>query len=328
VRTPGPSAWWVIGFYLGLAFLVFVPSWRPPRRWCWAALALWVTIGFGVALTRHAERSELHCTFVSVGHGCAVVLEFPNGQTMLYDAGSLGSPGAAANSIASVLWSRGITRLDGVVLSHADADHFNALPELLERFQVGAVYVSPVMFAPIFQSSRGTALAHLQSEIERRDVPIKVIWVGDGLGGHGDVRIEVLHPPENGVLGSDNANSIVLLVEYAGKRILLPGDLETPGLEDLIAESPIDCDVLLAPHHGSQRSDPPGFAAWSRPAWVVVSGGRSHDHGEVNDAYRQVGAEVVHTSEVGAVRFCISGEAESSSEKFSGGINIWQWRDE
>ena len=75
-------------------------------------------------------------------------------------------------------------------------------------------------------------------------------------------------------MGRDNANSILLPVEYAGRRILLPGDLESPGIERVMADPPLDCDVLLAPHHGSEQSDPPGFAAWSSPEWVVMSGRR------------------------------------------------------
>lgn len=105
-------------------------------------------------------------------------------------------------------------------------------------------------------------------------------------------------------VGSDNANSITLAVEYAGRRVLLPGDLETPGLEDVIAELPVDCDVLMAPHHGSRRSDPPGFAAWSTPEWVVISGGADAD-GEVEATYSDSGAKVLNTGKLGAVEFCI-----------------------
>ena len=76
------------------------------------------------------------------------------------------------------------------------------------------------------------------------------------------------------MLGRDNANSILLAVEFAGRRILLPGDLESPGIERVMADPPLDCDVLLAPHHGSEQSDPPGFAAWCTPEWVVMSGRR------------------------------------------------------
>ena len=53
---------------------------------------------------------------------------------MLYDAGRFGSPVMGTHSIAGFLWSRGITHLDAVILSHADVDHYNALPGLIERF--------------------------------------------------------------------------------------------------------------------------------------------------------------------------------------------------
>jgi competence protein ComEC len=107
-------------------------------------------------------------------------------------------------------------------------------------------------------------------------------------------------------LGSDNANSLVLAIEHAGRRILLTGDLETPGLDDVIAESALDCDVILAPHHGSSRSNPPGFAAWSTPDWVVISGSHSDKQGEAESAYRASGAQVLDTADVGAVRVTIA----------------------
>ena len=156
-------------------------------------LSLWIAVGFASAVASNADRDSLHCTFVSVGHGCSVVLELPGGQTVLYDAGSLGSPEAAARSIASVLWSRSITHLDAVVLSHADIDHYNALPELLERFTVGVVYVSPVMFDPVLPSGSQTALEHLRKRIGDTGVPIREIWAGDRLRTRSDVRLAEHH---------------------------------------------------------------------------------------------------------------------------------------
>jgi len=80
----------------------------------------------------------------------------------------------------------------------------------------------------------------------------------------------------------------------------LTGDLESPGLDALLAEAPIDCDVLLAPHHGSARSNPRGMAQWCLPEWVVVSGGHDADPA-VEAAYRSAGARVLHTARTGAV---------------------------
>jgi competence protein ComEC len=107
-------------------------------------------------------------------------------------------------------------------------------------------------------------------------------------------------------IGCDNANSITLAVEYADRRLLLPGDLETPGLDDLMAEEPYDCDILLAPHHGSRRSDPPGFAAWSKPEWVVISGGGGDDAKPAMQTYERAGANVFSTNDVGTVGFHIA----------------------
>ena len=143
--VPGPADWWLLGFYGGLGLLAAFPRLRPPRRWCAALLALWITVGFGVSMWPR-DHDRLDCTLLSMGHGCAVLLELPSGQTMLYDAGQSGAPSAGVRTISEFLWHRGFTHLDAVVLSHPDMDHFNALPGLLEKFSVGEVCVSPVMF--------------------------------------------------------------------------------------------------------------------------------------------------------------------------------------
>jgi len=293
--VPGPADWWLAGFYGGLGLLAALPRIRPPRRWCLGLLAGWTVVGFAAARFP-AENPRLDCTFLSMGHGCAVVLELPSGKTVLYDAGRFSAPVAGARSVAGFLWSRGITHLDAVVLSHGDVDHYSALPGLLERFSVGVIYVSPVMF-----EDDNPALAALREAIGVSGVPLREIHGGHRLDGGEDCRIEVLHPPRKGILGGDNANSVVLAVEYLGRRILLPGDLARPGLDDVLAEEPIDCDVLMAPHHGSRRSNPPGLATWSTPGWVVISGSRRWDPGPTEAAYRAAGSRVLHTARQGAV---------------------------
>lgn len=250
----GPGDWWLAGFYGLLLVAVLVPRMRPSRRWLLGLSAGWIAVGFGVSLLPAADRDEVRCTFLSVGHGAAVVVELPGGKTLLYDCGRLGSPTSASRIVSSFLWSRGITHLDAIVVSHADADHYNALPAILGQHSVGIVYVSPVMF----DDPNSRALSAVRSAIDEQQVPLKEVWAGDRLRAADDVSIEVLHPPRLGVIGSDNANSIVLAIEYQGRRILLTGDVEPPGLESLYAELPYDCDVTMAPHHGSLASDPPG----------------------------------------------------------------------
>jgi competence protein ComEC len=309
--APGPAVWWLVVFYLGL---LAVMLWGGAMLWGRAALSrrwqvgiacAWIIVGLVPPLVRSATcGDELRCTFLSVGHGACVVLELPTGETLLYDAGSLGPPEFATQSIAGYLWERGVMRIDGIVLSHADVDHYNAVPGLLERFNVGTIYASPQMFDWYGATGPSEAPQVLKTAIDTAEVPVREIWSGDRLRV-GEVSIAVLHPTREGVVGSDNANSLVLSIEYAGRRVLLPGDLETPGLEDVIAELPVDCDVVMAPHHGSQRSDPPGFAAWSTPEWVVISGGADADP-SVAATYSATGGKVLNTGKLGAVELSIS----------------------
>lgn len=270
--SAGPPAWWVIGFY-GVAGIVgcLMITRRFPMRWSVAVMAFWLTVGFvwgTVQAIESSTRDDLVCTFVSVGHGTCVLVELPEGRNLLYDCGRLGSPKRACQSLSAVLWSKGIQHLDAVIISHDDADHYNGLPEILERFSVGAVYCSDLM-----EKIPSNLVSVLLDDIRQRGIPLRTLTAGRSLQAHPDVDLTILHPTRKGVLGRDNANSIVLLIEYQGRRILLPGDLESPGTEAVIVERPIDCDVVMAPHHGSQHSHAESFYRWCQPEWIVVSSG-------------------------------------------------------
>lgn len=299
---PAPDGWWTLGVYamLATAALGRAKPWIPKLT---ARLALaWIPLAFVPSLVEMTQERPLRCTTINVGHGVSVLIETPSGANLLYDAGSLGSPDYATETIAGVLWSRGITRIDALLLSHADVDHFNGTPGLLDRFDIRAVYTPPRMLPPADDTTDRSAPAALARLLAARQVPLNELALGDRLN-LGDTKAEVLHPNELGVIDTDNANSLVLAIEHAGRRLLLPGDLEGAGMTALLMQEPYHCDVLLAPHHGSRRSDPPGFAAWCSPRWVVVSGGLSSNPAatDAGQSYAQAGANVVRTSQLGAI---------------------------
>ena len=311
----GPAWWWVVVFYTALAAAAVFPQFRPRPRWVVLAATVWVGVWLAMPASIDIpvgdESPELACTFLFMGHGSAVVIELPNGKRVLYDAGTIGSPVSGTRSIASFLWSRGVRRLDAVVVSHADVDHYNALPGLLRQFDVDRVYISPVMFR-----ERSAALDVLRSSLDAASVRAEQICSNSQLTWDENVRIEVLHPPPEGVIGSDNANSIVLAVEYEGVRLLLTGDLETTGLDRVVARQPLNCDIVMAPHHGSPHSDPKAFARWTTPRWTVVSRGHGHEFAEVSAAYGNVGSRVLDTAQYGAIRATVR----------DGDVDVLSWR--
>jgi competence protein ComEC len=303
VWVVGPAAWWVAGAYAScLVLLVALPRERLVRPATWAvAAAAWIGVGVIVAavgaLTRPAV-GPLDVTVAALGHGCGVVVRSPTGRVLVYDAGRLGAPAAARRGMSALLWSGGIGRIDTLVISHADTDHFNAVPGLLERFSVGEVLVSES-----FLASDAPAVRDLMQRIHERRIPVRRVAAGDEFACDPWCRIRVLHQDASAT--DDNGTSLVLAVEAAGRRVLLPGDLEGEALDRFVAGDPDACDVLLAPHHGSATSLPADIARATQPDWVVVSGCGGHRWGMVEQAYakaRGAGppAAVVKTSGVPA----------------------------
>ena len=315
IYLPGPGNGWLCGFYICLMLIVVAKAGTSLRRNAWKMMLVWIAAG--LAWSYFPKRTdELRCTFLAVGHGVAVLLELPGGKTLLYDAGQLQDASRGQQIVQSALWDRGHTAIDAMVLSHADIDHFNAVPGLTRT-----VGMHSVVMHPSFLDFRQPPVEALCETLSARKVPIRLAWAGDKLLLDDAVALEVLHPSVRSRSKLDNANSLVLSVEYAGRTILLTGDLEADGLSDLLRQPRRQIDLMLSPHHGSLRANPVELARWGEPKWVVVSGGRS-DPARKLDAVYGPGGRVLHTRENGAVTFTIDKQGTLHCECFLKSPNL------
>jgi competence protein ComEC len=335
----GPAWWWVLGWYAIFGAAVIWGRRDLVRRpAAWATLAAgWSGVGLAAAALGAAVAplpGGLRVVMAAVGHGCGIVVRSPHGRCLLYDAGRLGAPAAASRSLAAVLWSERVTRIDTLVISHADADHFNAVPELLGRFRVGEILVSEA-----FLANRSPTVAELLADAEARGIPVRPTWAGRSFAIDPLCRVRVLHPaaagddppadqhlpPSGQSSDDDNATSVVLSVESAGRRLLLTGDLEGPALAAFARALPGACDVLVAPHHGSVTSLPADIARVTSPSVVLVSGRGGRAWPEVHAAYAAAaGAEpatVLKTGRDGAVAITLTA-GSVRAEQFAAG----RWR--
>lgn len=298
---PSPSGCW-IGLIYGTWFLWLNsgPRWR---LWtgcgCWAiGLAAWLLSWLGPCLFP-PSTSQLRCTFFAVGHGTCVLIELPCGNALLYDAGRFGSPRPLVQYLSETIWSRRIARIDLAIVSHADSDHFNALPGLVERVAVRDVALP----RPLSESS--SLLSHqLARFLEEKSLPTRLLAAGEVIRFPDGVTLDVLHPPAGFRPETDNSGSIVVRIRYAGRTILLPGDLEGSGQQRLISGRPIAIDVLMSPHHASVHSNRPNWSQWARARHVVIC-----DAGPLPEetvaAYRLAGTRVWYTQECGAIEVTI-----------------------
>lgn len=265
--TAGPDARWALAFYvvLGLLALAWAARWRA-RHWGLATFALLLVVGLGGAFLPARTRPP-EAEVLSVGHGLAVVIQSEPGHAVLYDCGRMGDPHVGRRVIAPALWARGVGRLDAVVLSHADSDHYNGLPDLLERFSIGAVYV-----APNFAGPTNPGATRLLESVRSRGVSIRTLVAGDVVPLGRGAKAKVLHPSAGWNPGApDNDRSIVLDISHSGRRLLLTGDLDALGQDELLTHQPTAIDAFLAPHHGGRTANTVRLYDWANPGIVLVS---------------------------------------------------------
>ena len=321
--TAGPTTASLLLFYGFLFGVVLIFQNHRELRivcaWCILIVFSWLLpFQLDKFLARNLESadSDIKCTFVDVGHGSCVLFELPGGQSMLYDAGSLTSARFASTTIANLLWSKQIEHLDAIVISHADLDHFNAIPALVSRFSIGAVHVGYPMV-----ESDSNSVSQLFKMLKEHGVPLRTVAWDDRVELADGSSITVLLPPEYGTGDNDNSNSVVLRIDAGGYRALLPGDLEKHGMQMLLLQPALDCDLVMMPHHGSKNSQPSGFLEWSKPERAVICASHSKLDPNVVSQIEAANCDVLATAVQGSMQFEFAEEAIRISTWMDG---VWK----
>jgi competence protein ComEC len=293
-----PSALETAGLYVVLAILA---SGRGRRRRALVAMALFAVladVGWWVRLRTAPGR--LVVTFLDVGQGDAAVVELPGGRVLVVDGG--GFPGSAFDVgravVAPYLRARKIGHVEVVVATHTHPDHFGGLATVVEGFHPREVW---------WPGGGGAeeGWRRLVAAAGAAGTRLRVVEAGRvmRLGG---ATIRVVHPPP-GFRGSVNESSVVLEIGWAGRRILLTGDVEAGAEEAILASQALGgpAAVVKVPHHGSRTSSTAAFVRATAPALAVVSVGAANRYGhpapEVEARWRAAGACVLRTDACGAI---------------------------
>jgi competence protein ComEC len=237
----------------------------------------------------------------------------PDGTTLLVDAGgnTIDSPRRIGETVVSeYLWWRGLSEIDYVLPTHADADHIDGLNDVLENFTVRAALIArrPADDPEFAKFSQTLAQTNTHSEtVEAGDV----IYFGD-------VTVSVLWPPATGDKSTNN-DSIVLRIQYGERSILLTGDIEQAAERSLLtSQQQLRADVIKVPHHGSKTSSTEDFVVATKPQFAVISVGRNsrfgHPHKEVVDRWQSNGATVLTTGNSGTITITTDGHDLSVKE--------------
>ncbi len=251
----------------------------------------------------------MRVTFLDVGQGDAVVIGFPDGKTLLIDAGpKTYSSDAGSRFIAPFLSYSGIRHINGIVLTHPHSDHLGGIPHLLRHFRVDQVMDAG--------SESGSSLtAEYLHCIDSLRIPRKVLRAGTVIDGFSDARLFVLHPTgqflDRGSGGKANFNnqSVVIKLCYGKTSMLLPGDIEQDAEERLVRSygSFLSADILKLGHHGGSTSSAPLFSSTVHPGEAVISVGANNKFGHpspsVLHTFARANCLCARTDESGAIIF-------------------------
>jgi competence protein ComEC len=315
VTIPRPPVWLILLMYATLGAAVWWRSQPVERRRVAARAgelkrATSLAMGGLLALalltwsaTVNLPDGRLHVAFLDVGQGDAIFITTPNGRQILIDGGPSTAQLGRRLGQEMPFWDRSI---DLIINTHPDQDHLGGLVEILERYEVEAVFISDaVSSSPLHQAW----ITQLEGDNQQ---PV-LAWQGMALALDEGVQALILNPgPASRYAESPNDHSVVIKLSMGESSFLLPGDIEA-GVERALAASGfnLQATVLKSPHHGSKTSSDPHFLDEVNPQLVVISAGADnpfgHPHEAILQRYIGRGITTLRTDELGTIEFITNG---------------------
>lgn len=316
-RMAALPLWISIAFAISLVVLAI--AFRCNRGWRAAALACSLALFGTICIQPWKPQIRPHfleLTAIDVSQGDSLLVVFPDGETMLVDAG--GFPGmermthkpqldVGEDVVSPYLWSRRIRHLDYTVLTHGHSDHMGGLPAILDNFRPRVLWIGAEPPTAEWKTvEQHTAADGVRIVALNRAAPPVTI---------GGVRVRVLAPAVDYVADDipQNNDSLVLELTYGRKNILLTGDAERPIEDDMLASGELGPVTLLkVGHHGSRTSSSAEFLDAVNPRFALISDGYKnqfhHPHPDVLKRLAEHHTGVFRTDQQGLITFRTDGD--------------------
>jgi competence protein ComEC len=305
-HVASPSILAIVTFYAACLLAVRAEGRRAVRGLCGGLIVLllawWIWSPRGAA-----DGETLRVTFLDVGQGDACVLELPDGQTVLIDAGAAYDTLDMGRTVVNpFLWDRGVHRLDHVIATHPQLDHIGGLDAVLRAFPVGRYWSNGVRRNERFYE-------RLEETVQRSHLVERPAYEGQVIVETAQCRLQSLNPPRTtgAVAAVENGSmlnnlSVMTRLDCGPHAFLFTADAEVGALVRLTHRPALaQAGVVKVPHHGARSSFEPEWIRQSRATVAVVSVGRSNPYGhpdrEVLTAYARDRIRLFRTDRDGAV---------------------------
>ncbi|MGI2326528.1 DNA internalization-related competence protein ComEC/Rec2 [Planococcus sp. YIM B11945] len=307
--NPGKPAAWLVVVLMASVWLFY--SWAE-RGFKWRQLLIIILPAAAITLPSYFDPA-LKVVFLDVGQGDSALIELPYRKGVyLIDSGGLLRFDAeefrrrerpyeiGRQVVAPYLKGRGISSIDKMILSHADADHAEAAEEIFQRFRVKELHLTP-----------GSEQTDLMQELMPFTKEAEIFYPGSGsVWQVQETGFAYLAPDDAEYVGNDD--SLVLLMANGPFRVLFTGDLEENGEGKLLKDyggQIKDMTVLKVGHHGSKTSSSEAFLNVVAPSLSIFSSGAENRYGhpskEVVERFRKLQLETLNTAERGTIEMAV-----------------------
>jgi competence protein ComEC len=304
---------------------------------CLGVLGMWLAAGAWIKPGDGARRwdvpvkgARLEVGAVSVGSGSCLYARAweENGKpggVLVFDAGSSSFARVGKHRILPAFNALGITRIDTLVISHADLDHYSGVVDLADGMPIGRVVTTRYVVDDARDKTWG-AEAVLIKELDKRKVPVFLVERGDTVSAGPGVEGEVLWPMAGLKGWATNDLSVVMKIKSGGKTVLFCGDVQEKSIEGLgKLEVDVKADIAELPHHGGVVKKSGQWLVDVRPEYVIQSSGSAK---LVNEVWPQLlaitGSKRLSTARDGFVRIWVTREGSLVPESFKqAGAAVW-----
>jgi competence protein ComEC len=303
-----PPPWSIVAGMLGVLWILLPRGF--PARW----LGFLLLLPMFLNAPESPAQGSVRLIIFDVGQGLAVAAQTQH-HALLYDTGPDFSDGADSGNriLIPSLRAMGISKLDGLILTHDDTDHTGGAASVMQAMPIGWLSSSlpdghPLIKQLAIRQSQQTTLAKslvmLQQTANNQRCTDGQSWQWDG------VQFEILHPDSASYAAEKirkNNRGCVLRISIGNRHILLAADIEKESEQQLLKEhtDKLPATLLVVPHHGSKTSSTDEFIAAVRPGYAVFTVGYlnrfGHPKQEVVQRYADSGSTLLRSDMDGAI---------------------------
>lgn len=304
----------------------------------------------GGHVTEFSEFGDLEVNFLNVGQADCIVIELPDGMTMMIDTGDNTDDRSV---ISTFLSSNNITAIDYLLITHSDKDHVGNADWVLENYAVRFIFrphvYSDNTISADISSGFNVEPTNSSTYICTSNIYAKFIVSAYNEGCTteyfnkdsdfsnkikcGEEELEYsfnfltpIAKREEISYGDANNFSPIMMLEYAGKRVMFNGDAELENLSEYVESygSTYNVDVLKVGHHGSSNATTEEYISAIDPEFAVIQNGWNktykHPHAETLNilSSHEEGVTIYRCDNNGNITLSISSVGEMS----------WEWEND